>query len=315
VTGIVYICAAGHCGSTLLDLLIGSHSNAASLGEISHLPKNVALNTLCSCGERVRSCPVWGSVLDDLSARLGSDYWQLPYQLVLGYPNPTDIVDPEFHTDWYKVRRRLRLALRYLELTVQNRHLHSLVDRLDPTVRHSFALYRSVGSRLNVDWVVDSSKNYMKALALYREMPSKVRIILLTRDGRGVLHSMLKRGFNRRESIENWKRYYERSALLLERHIAAQHLLTIRYEDLTAATQEALGRVCAFLQIPHESGMRDFASHTHHITNGNNMRFTKDSTIRPDMEWKEKLAKIDISDFQDLAGGLNARLGYERSPA
>ena len=30
---VVFIMGAGHCGSTLLDLIVGSHSNAFSLGE------------------------------------------------------------------------------------------------------------------------------------------------------------------------------------------------------------------------------------------------------------------------------------------
>ena len=41
----IYICSAAHLGSTLLDLLLGSHSRVASLGEISKLLKNIALNT------------------------------------------------------------------------------------------------------------------------------------------------------------------------------------------------------------------------------------------------------------------------------
>ncbi len=37
--------------------------------------------------------------------------------------------------------------------------------------------------------VVDSSKFYLKALGVYLRNPQEVRIILLTRDGRGVLGS------------------------------------------------------------------------------------------------------------------------------
>ena len=46
---VAFICSAGHAGSTLLDLLLGANSAAVSLGEITHLPKNLALNTPCTC--------------------------------------------------------------------------------------------------------------------------------------------------------------------------------------------------------------------------------------------------------------------------
>lgn len=57
---VVFIMGSGHCGSTLLDLLLGSHSDAFSLGEIHRL--GTALDdptrkTLCGvCAER---CEFW----------------------------------------------------------------------------------------------------------------------------------------------------------------------------------------------------------------------------------------------------------------
>jgi len=311
VSGVVYICAAGHCGSTLLDMLIGSHSRAASLGEIAHLPKNLALGTMCSCGQPVRACPLWGAVLEDLAARFGQDYLGDPYALVLGYPNPVDIVDPKRHTPWYRVWRRLILGLRYAQFGIESPLVRSLVDRLDPTVRHSFAVYDLVRTRLDADWVVDSSKSYVKAIALYRSDPDRVRVILLSRDGRGVLYSMLKRRFDKRQSIRNWKRYYERCSTLLDRYVDSRHLLKLRYEELVTSPGTALNRVCDWLALPYEPTMLDFAARTHHITNGNNMRFARDSVIRADLEWQELLAQDDRADFQRAAGDLNARLGYE----
>lgn len=51
---VLYICSAGRSGSTLINLVLGSHSQCMSLGEIEHLPKNIALNTPCSCGAAAR---------------------------------------------------------------------------------------------------------------------------------------------------------------------------------------------------------------------------------------------------------------------
>ena len=40
----IFICSAGHSGSTLLDMLIGSHGQCESLGEVVLLPMEFALN-------------------------------------------------------------------------------------------------------------------------------------------------------------------------------------------------------------------------------------------------------------------------------
>ena len=95
----LYICSAGHSGSTLLDLLLGSHTRIESLGEVSHLPKNIALNTKCSCGENVRECSVWKPILDQLGERLGADLSKTPYKLNTGYPKATTVVDHNRQTD------------------------------------------------------------------------------------------------------------------------------------------------------------------------------------------------------------------------
>ena len=41
-TKYVFICSAGHSGSTLLDMLIGSHPECESLGEVVLLPMEFA---------------------------------------------------------------------------------------------------------------------------------------------------------------------------------------------------------------------------------------------------------------------------------
>ena len=79
----IYICSAGHSGSTLLDLLLGSHSNVTSLGEINQLSKNLSLNTLCTCGEEIRSCDFWKDIANQLKKNLGLDVFADPYSFIL----------------------------------------------------------------------------------------------------------------------------------------------------------------------------------------------------------------------------------------
>ena len=115
MTKYVYICSAGHSGSTLLDLLLGSHSRIASLGEIDQLSKNIALNTLCACGEPVRSCVLWRDILAKAGKQIGSDLTERPYALHMGYPKASSVIDHAHQTRAYLLKRKVLLGL-YLSL-------------------------------------------------------------------------------------------------------------------------------------------------------------------------------------------------------
>ncbi|MCU0923931.1 MAG: sulfotransferase, partial [Burkholderiaceae bacterium] len=112
---VAYICSSGRSGSTLLNLMLGSHPDFVCLGEIEHLPKNVALDTVCTCGARVSACPFWNRVFDRLASDSGMDMRAEPYRHALGYLKASSVVDPRYQTKAYLVRRRFVLGLKYLQ--------------------------------------------------------------------------------------------------------------------------------------------------------------------------------------------------------
>jgi hypothetical protein len=171
-------------------------------------------------------------------------------------------------------------------------------------------LYETVREVQDVKMVVDASKFYLKALGVYLLNPLEVRIILLTRDGRGVLGSSVKRRSPRDECVNHWRNLYERALPLLERHVQPAHLLRVKYEELASDPARELNRICQFLEVNFEPGMLDFANVTHHSINGNNMRFRRSSEIRIDTEWRKRLSAQDLDYFERHAGRLNRRLGY-----
>jgi len=307
----VYICSAGHSGSTLLDLLLGSHSKVESLGEISHLPKNITLNTKCSCGEAVRDCNVWSAVLNNLGHQLEADLGQTPYRLNTGYPKATTVVDRNRQTKMYLIRRKLVHGLIYLDQRYGISLLSSFTRWFTESLKHRFMLYDAVRESTGTDIVIDSSKTYLEGIALYRECPEHVRIIVLTRDGRGVMYSNMKREQGRKNGLIGWVHYYSRILPLLKKHVAKDHSLTVHYEDLANNTKNELAKICRFIGVDFEPSMQEFTSHEHHITNGNDMRFSESSEIRLDTSWKENLTKEDLDYFENEAGNLSRKLGYE----
>ncbi len=56
---ILYITSLGHSGSTLLDVLLGQHSQLQSLGELAFFDTWIAEKNLCSCGTALPQCPFW----------------------------------------------------------------------------------------------------------------------------------------------------------------------------------------------------------------------------------------------------------------
>lgn len=307
----VYICSAGHSGSTLLDLLIGSHSRVASLGEVTHLPKNLSLNTRCGCGQPVRSCSAWTEIVKKMSVSLKIDILKDPYALNLGYIDARVVVDKSHQTPLYNLKRRISHALEYFLLRCDKGTIISLLKRSDQALENNLLLYEKAREVFDADITVDSSKHYLKALGLYRKVPGKLRIILLVRDGRAVLYSGLKRNRSRRQTVFSWKNHYKRALLLFDRYVDPAHILLVKYERLATTPEQELNRICGFLGLDYQEKMLDFSNYTHHVTNGNTrVIFSQSSIIRPDMAWKKELQEIDLNFFEKMAGKLNRKLGY-----
>jgi hypothetical protein len=306
----VYICSHRHSGSTLLDLLLGSHSRVASLGEISFLSQDIALNAPCSCGVPIRECMVWRKVIDRLSARTGVDIMANPYALHLGYPKAQVVIDRTHQTPRYLMHRELMLGMYYLRLRFGMRFLDPLLAPMQNTVANNFLVYDAVRDMLNADAVVDSSKSYLKAVGVYRHRPAEVRVVLLTRDGRGVLYSNMKRNRPRDKSVADWIKQYARALPLFKRHVRSEHWLHVKYEAVSVDPAREMARVCRFLELEYEPTMLDFTAAVHHSTHGNDMRLQRSSGIRADNQWKERLSEDDLRYFERHAGWLNRELGY-----
>jgi hypothetical protein len=306
----LYICAAGHSGSTLLDMLLGSHSRVASLGEIINLPMDWATDAPCTCGATVRKCALWSKVVAAFSTRERFDLARNPYALNLG-PIYAAVGDPRVTGSGYRMRRRLVTGLHYVELRAGR---FGLLRHLLPSIYEGLAnnlhLYDLVARELEVDFVVDSSKVYAKAVGLYRCAPERVKIVMLVRDGRAVYYSMRKRNFDRMFSLNSWYAHFRRTLALTERHVPASSVLRVKYEDLASDPATELRRVCDFAGIVFEPAMLGFRARVHHNVNGNDMRFGSASDIKLDESWRTNLSEDEQAFFMARAGWLNRELGY-----
>lgn len=306
----VFVCAAGHSGSTLLDRMLGAHPAGISLGEITQLPKNIALNSVCSCGDALASCRYWRDLITDFGASIEVDLWKDPYALDLGFIKAGREIDTKHQTPLRMLGRKLAYGLEYAGLRWRIPLPAALDRRLQQGTRNKLKLFRFMLDRADRQFVVDSSKHYLGALGLYRAAPEETRVIHLVRDGRAVFNSGLRRGMRPNAALDAWIRHGERASLLLPRYLPDAALLTIRYEDLAGSPDVTLRRITDFLGIEFDPGMLDFAASETHIANGNRMRFVNDSTIRLDERWRRELTGAMRQFFERRGGTLNRRLGY-----
>lgn len=307
---LVFVCGAGHTGSTLLDLLLGSHRAAVSLGEITQLPKNLALGTACSCGMPVGRCDFWAPLIAALAEteefRGMSDD---PYVLYLGLFEAGTVIDPNHQTLLRRLYRKAVYAGAYARWRWDVRALAAFTRPLARGARNKWRLFTLVAGKSKTI-VVDSSKHYLEAAALYVAAPQRTKVILLMRDGRAVFHSGLKRGKSRRLALDAWRRTYLHALPILERIVPAGDLLEVRYEALVTEPARELQRICRFVGVTFDVAMLDFRSRPHHVLSGNDMRLGQSAAIRIDESWKHALSREELDYFEARGGALNRRLGY-----
>jgi len=304
----LYILAAGHSGSTLLNLILGSHSRAVAVSELTNLPVNIARNEVCTCGQALHDCAFWRAVAAQIESQRGIDILEEPTRFDLGYidaPRGPYRGPPAYRAAW-KLRRIALYAsiVTGVPLPAFMRH------RFDRGMRNRLALYDAVRAVSGASVVVDASKEYLQGVTLQRWRPTQAQLILLVRDGRAVFYSNLKRGFGRAVSLDSWLNYWRNTLAVVTAGADPARVRTLHYENLAADPEKQVRAVCDFAGLDYEPGMLDIGSKQHHVTSGNNMRFNK-SGIRLDTKWREELAAADLAFFEKHAGALNRRLGYE----
>lgn len=306
----VFICAAGHSGSTLLDLLLGAHPQGISLGEIAQLPKNISLDSVCSCNTKLSECRFWHPVITGFGRSIHADLWQDPYALNLGFIKAGREIDPRHQTRTRMSLRKLAYGMEYACLRWRLPLPSSVRELMSRPARNKCALFRYLLAHTGRDFVVDSSKHYLGALGLYRVAPDETRVIHLVRDGRAVFNSGIGRGMHPGAALNAWSRHSRRASILLEHYLPESALMAVRYEALASHPRAELERICAFLGMEFDPKMLEFGAADAHIANGNRMRFGQSSEIRLDERWREELSAPMLAYFERHAGKLNRQLGY-----
>lgn len=216
----IYIMGTGRSGSTVLHVLLSNAPDALGVGELTHLWRDLAADTQCSCGVSVQDCQVWseaakavrerGDELADRSRlRRRFESHSSLWEQLLG------LVSAE---TWAEYRRYTR-------------------DMLDAPTS-------------DVSVLVDSSKYASRANALSEVLGDRIKIVWLTREPAGLLASFSKRrkGEQPGKSRLQLLAYY--GYVMLSARIVAtfrrKQVIMIRYEDLVRDPTHTLRSIGAW---------------------------------------------------------------------
>lgn len=310
---LLYICSAARCGSTFTDMFLGGHSQVASLGELNFLSKALSVGELCSCGSNLSDCAQWCGVFQRVDQITGGSIKRDPYGFRLWDAIAYNNIDLKHQTRAWRAAVWMRKGLLEARWKAPRslRFAVPLVSVLEEAIENKLLLTGLVSESWGKRVVVDSSKNPWEAVELFRRAPDQVRILLVTRDGRGVFASRRRTGRSRLESIRGWRNYYRRAVPLLGAEIGDSSFLQIKYEDLARSPENVGKQLCSFLNIDFEEEMLDLSRGSRHLVNGNDTRFQAGKGIRLDERWRSELDVDELGYFHNLAGRMNAQLGYE----
>lgn len=311
-TQYAYIIARGHSGSTILELLLGSHPEIVAMGELEKLSLQFARGERgkCSCQKHPAECDFWRAVCEEIRSVYGVDLRSDPFRF--------RVSDVGLEED-----RGIR-ALRHWLLYRSSRLLRYLGYARIPLAHYSAELtraHRSWAKNRVFVWdtirkltgakvVVDSSKDALCARDLYSQVGERLKLIFLTRDVRGNVWSCMKRAPNCRQiETHRWITTNERARRLL-RDVPESDRLHVKYEDLCHDLHGTLNKLCQFLGLTFTPAMCESNSHETHTIGGNRVRYTGVTKVKEDRAWEENLSSEDLEQIEIAAGPLSRQLGY-----
>lgn len=299
-TKLVSIIGAGHSGSTLLDLVLGNHSEIQSVGEISNWDQYIHQQKECSCGAPPQSCEFWQPVVEQWHHYLAS----LQTDVTVTDTRSRTVVGTAS-----RLRYRTCLVLTLLlPMHKSPRLINMLLPEFQERANNINKLYEMVREASGKPIVCDSSKSPYRFRLLHARQPNNAKAIYLTRDGRAVTASHFRRNH---EPVSNRAKRWRFTNIYTQnllRTLPSESYIHIRYEELCREPEKTLTRICDFIGYPFEEEMLQFTGKKLHNIGGNRMRMRGILDIKEDIKWRETLTEKQLREFDRIAGKTNNKL-------
>lgn len=270
---LVYILGSGHCGSTLLSMLLNGHPRMLAMSELRKIDGLVG-----GVGREGEPNPLdgllWQKVRRRYEARSGAPFERLSIQ----------------HPSWKAFARWSKARI------------HAWAE---PVVQ----LLSCVAAESGRDLLIDSSKSWQQLYLLRRSGRIPVKVLHVVRDGRAVFHSYNRKYDDFLFSFGQWMKPTA-MAPVLRRMFGDDEWLTVRYEELATEPARVLGEISRFLGAEFDPAMLRYRSHPWFGIQGNRMAHGKSEEIRLDEKWRRDLSRRNRVLFEVLGGAINRLYGY-----
>jgi len=252
-TKVLFITGAGHCGSTLVDLMLGAHSKIVSAGEFQYFSMIVAQQpsqkkeiALCSCGETVHECSFWRKIKNGIIAE------KQQYGI--------DIQDKDTFS-----------------------HLNSYVINKILSHRNGIIFCDSSKERKRLDMYLASEMFDTKIIHVMRDG----RAVARSYERKG---ERLNKAKSRRYSFYSMLQHWKKHNLDIYRYCNDQNYLMVKYEELVCNPKVEIARVFQLFGLSFEEAQLDFSASEHHIIGGNRMKLKKNQKIVPDLAYLNEIS-------------------------
>ncbi len=289
-------------GSTLLDILLGSHADVVGTGELRHLvDRGWANSEICACGNLVKECSFWSMVQRRWRNEVGS-----------GADN---------YAELQRSTERLRQLPRLMRRAGRG---HAFAPAYAASTT---ALVRAIAVSSDTSIVVDSSKQPVRALALSRVEGIDLFVVHLVRDARAVAWSLSKpfakdpqAGIQRDlPRIAAWRsglkwQFVNAQCEWVRTQIPRQRSIRVRYEDLVRDPRRTLASIGGLIGVDVSYVAEYVASagsvEVQHPVAGNRLRMRRIIELTGDEEWRHNMPISDQRVVRALAFTLMRRYGY-----
>lgn len=285
-TNVIFIAGHGRSGTTIVDRVLSKLTGAFSAGEVHRFWEyGLAQGWRCSCGDVLRNCDFWSTVLPQVFSKTGY--------------SEQDVLEM-----WNTVARpRSLIFLRYPSIR-------------PPLFRKRLAnyriflstFYRALAEQAGTNTVVDSSGSPLHGYVLSDLGDVDVQMLQLIRDVRAVAFSNQRRktdpshpspdGTTATKPVARvaitWLLYNDVLERLSDNFSRS---LSAKYEHIFSSPKSSLRRLARKLTDPDPlredvfDSKRTIELGPHHSGQGNPARYqTGEVTLKVDSEWKRKMS-------------------------
>lgn len=297
---LLFIASTPYTGSTLLSILLGSHSEIGTVSQMVGPVQGLkASEYTCSCGDTLTECSFWAHVRECFEHLTGRGF---------------DLEN--FKTRFYSGENRFVRNILYRSL--YSDRLEAMRDSIMPKpIRHKIgiwlenneALMDSVLKVSSTGHFLDASKDPVRIKYLSKLKGYELIVLHVVRDVRGFVNSSRKNNNRRVEkSAIRWMiRHREIERLVKE---AGVRYKLIRYEDFACDPKASIAAICRFAGIEMCDRI-NFEPKAQHLL-GNRMRLKNDFKIRLDESWKVELTEMQKTAAYYISKKAMSHYGYEQ---